>query len=60
MGILNFEQAKHNFLQRFERELSPHFLYHRIIHTRDDAVPATEMLVSKEGAQVIHFTHHGH
>jgi uncharacterized protein len=49
MGKLKFELAKRYALQRLEQELSPKLLYHGISHTRDDVVPAAEMLASMEG-----------
>lgn len=49
MNAKNFEQAKQYVLDRLERELSPNLLYHGITHTRDDVVPAVEMLAREEG-----------
>ena len=51
MGTLNFELAKHYALHRLEQELSPNLLYHGIKHTRDDVVPAVEMLAKMEGVE---------
>jgi uncharacterized protein len=53
MGKLNFELAKSYALQRLEQELSPKLFYHGISHTRDDVVPAVEMLASLENIQGI-------
>lgn len=35
-------------LERLERELSPNLVYHSIVHTRDDVVPAAERLAAAE------------
>jgi len=43
-----FEQARGYALDRLERELSPHLVYHGIGHTRDEVVPAAEMLAGME------------
>jgi uncharacterized protein len=51
MGTLNFELARHYALDRLEQELPPNLLYHGITHTRDDVVPAVEMLAGMEGVQ---------
>ena len=48
MGKVNFDEAKQYALQRLERELSPNLLYHGIMHTRDDVVPAVEALAGQE------------
>ena len=49
MGTIKFDDARQYALQRLERELSPNLLYHGIMHTRDDVVPAVEVLASQEG-----------
>lgn len=49
MHIQNFERAKQYAIHRLEQELSPDMYYHGITHTRDDVVPAAEMLASMEG-----------
>jgi uncharacterized protein len=49
MSKLNFEIAKRYALQRLEQELSPKLVYHGIGHTRDEVVPAAEMLAGLEG-----------
>ena len=48
MGAIKFEDARQYALQRLERELSPNLLYHGIMHTRDDVVPAVEALAGQE------------
>jgi uncharacterized protein len=49
MGKMNFELARRYAVQRLEQELSPNLFYHGIAHTRDDVVPAAEILASLEG-----------
>jgi uncharacterized protein len=44
-----FEQARQYTIHRLEQELSPNLLYHGIAHTRDDVVPAAELLAKMEG-----------
>jgi uncharacterized protein len=44
MKKIAFEQARQFALERLEHDLSPRFLYHSLVHTRDDVVPATERL----------------
>jgi uncharacterized protein len=51
MNSHSFEQARQYAADRLERELSPHLLYHRIAHTRDEVVPAVETLANMEGIQ---------
>lgn len=51
MPLPNFEQARDYARHRLERELSPALLYHGIAHTRDEVVPAAEMLAGMEGIQ---------
>jgi uncharacterized protein len=51
MDAQNFEQAKQYALQRLERELSPNLHYHGITHTRNDVVPAVEILAGMERIQ---------
>ena len=46
-----FERARAYALQRLERELSPHLVYHGLFHTRDEVVPAAEILAAMEGVQ---------
>ena len=48
MGAIKFEDARQYALQRLERDLSPNLLYHGIMHTRDDVVPAVETLAGQE------------
>lgn len=48
MNAQNFEQAKKYALHRLEQELPPELHYHGITHTRDDVVPASEMLAGME------------
>jgi uncharacterized protein len=48
MGTVKFDDARQYALQRLERELSPNLLYHGIMHTRDDVVPAVEVLADQE------------
>lgn len=49
MNLQNFEQAIRYAEQRLERDLAPHFVYHDIGHTRDEVVPAVELLADREG-----------
>jgi uncharacterized protein len=49
MNQPDFEQAKHYALERLERELPTHLLYHSVAHTRDDVVPAAERLAALMG-----------
>jgi uncharacterized protein len=49
MNSQNFEQARQYAENRLEQELSPDLLYHGIAHTRDEVVPAVEMLANMEG-----------
>jgi uncharacterized protein len=51
MGTFNLEQAKQYALQRLEKELSPNLLYHGIQHTRDEVIPAVQVLADMEGIQ---------
>jgi uncharacterized protein len=51
MGTFDFDLAKRYALYRLEQELPSHLLYHGITHTRDDVVPAVEMLADMEGLQ---------
>ena len=46
-----FEQARQYAEGRLERELSPKLLYHGIVHTRDEVVPAAQTLAGMEGIQ---------
>lgn len=41
--------AKTYALERLEHELPDHLLYHSLVHTRDDVVPAVERIAEKEG-----------
>jgi uncharacterized protein len=45
----NFELARKYAENRLEAELSPHLLYHGIIHTREEVVPAAETFANMEG-----------
>lgn len=49
MTSLNFEQARRYAENRLEQELSPNLHYHGILHTRDEVVPAVELLAAMEG-----------
>jgi uncharacterized protein len=49
MNIGNFKKARQYAIHRLERDLPPNLLYHGIAHTRDDVVPATELLAKMEG-----------
>jgi len=49
MNLQNYEQARQYALNRLEKELSPNLLYHGLAHTRDEVVPAAEMLAGMEG-----------
>jgi len=44
MKKIDFKQARQFALDQLEHNLSPRFLYHSLVHTRDDVVPATERL----------------
>jgi hypothetical protein len=46
MNSQNFEDAKQYAEERLGQELSPTLVYHGIAHTRDEVVPAVEMLAS--------------
>ena len=46
---MKFELARRYALHRLEQELPSNLLYHGISHTRDDVVPAVEMLAGMEG-----------
>ena len=46
-----FEQARHYAESRLERELSPSLLYHSVLHTRDEVVPAAQTLAGMEEIQ---------
>jgi predicted metal-dependent HD superfamily phosphohydrolase len=46
-----FEKARQYAESRLERELSPNLLYHGVIHTRDEVVPAAQTLAGMEGLQ---------
>ncbi|MEW5869597.1 MAG: cyclic nucleotide-binding domain-containing protein [Chloroflexota bacterium] len=47
----DFEKARQYALQRLETELPPRLLYHGMMHTRDDTVPAAERLAVLEGVE---------
>lgn len=51
MDAQNFGQARQYALHRLEWELPQNLLYHGITHTRDDVVPAAELLAGMEGIQ---------
>jgi len=51
MDAQNFEQARRYALHRLKRELSPGLFYHSLEHTRNEVVPATELLADKEGIE---------
>jgi len=44
MKKINFDQARLFALDQLEHNLSPKFLYHSLVHTRDDVVVATKRL----------------
>ena len=44
----SFERARKYAEHRLERELSPKLLYHGIVHTREEVVPAVETLAKME------------
>lgn len=44
-----FEKARQYAERRLERELSPNLLYHGVVHTRDEVVPAAQTLAGMEG-----------
>lgn len=45
----DFEGAKAYALSCLEHDLPDHLLYHSLVHTRDDVVPAVESIAEKEG-----------
>jgi uncharacterized protein len=47
----DFERARQYALERLERELPPTLCYHSLAHTRDDVVPAAELLAALEGVE---------
>src|SRR5689334_9277832 len=49
MDSQNFQDAIEYAQQRLEQELSPTLVYHGIMHTRDEVVPAVETLAGMEG-----------
>lgn len=49
MNVHSFDRARQYAANRLERELSPHLHYHGIAHTRDEVVPAAEILAGMEG-----------
>jgi uncharacterized protein len=51
MDSQSLEQAKEYAVRRMENELSPGLFYHSLAHTRDDVVPAVEMLARMEGIE---------
>lgn len=51
MTSIHFEQAKQYAENRLLRELSPKLVYHSIAHTRDEVVPAAEILAEREGVR---------
>ena len=44
-----FEKAQQYAETRLEQELSPDLLYHSVVHTRDEVVPAAQTLAGMEG-----------
>lgn len=46
---LNFEQAGQYAEERLANELPAHLVYHGIVHTREEVVPAVETLAAMEG-----------
>jgi len=51
MPQADFEGAKQYAIQRLERELSPALVYHSLVHTRDEVVPAVERLATMEAVK---------
>lgn len=49
MNPQSFEQARIYAENRLEQELSPSLVYHGVAHTRNEVVPAVEMLAGVEG-----------
>ncbi|HWQ83224.1 MAG TPA: HD domain-containing protein, partial [Anaerolineales bacterium] len=47
--VPDFAAARSYVLDRLERELSPRLVYHSVVHTRDDILPALERLAEREG-----------
>jgi uncharacterized protein len=47
----NFEGAVQYALRRLEHELLPAYIYHSVVHTRDDVVPAVERLAALAGVE---------
>ena len=49
MAQPDFEAARQYALERLEHDLSPAYVYHSLIHTRDEVAPAAERLAGLEG-----------
>jgi uncharacterized protein len=49
MNLQTFERARQYALNRLEEELSPSLPYHGMTHTRDEVVPAVELMAHMEG-----------
>lgn len=46
---MQFDDARDYATKRLTQDLSPGLFYHSLQHTRDDVVPAVEMLADKQG-----------
>ena len=51
MTLQIFEKAWQYAESRLEQELSPKLLYHSVVHTRDEVIPAAQTLAGMEGIQ---------
>jgi len=51
MHMPDVEGAIQYALNRLERELLPVYVYHSVVHTRDDVAPAAERLAALSGVQ---------
>lgn len=49
MGLLEYEKAIAYAIRRLENELDPVLTYHSAAHTRDDVMPAVELLARQDG-----------
>ncbi len=49
MKLPDYDGARAYALRRLERELSPRLTYHSLAHTRDEVLPAAELLAADAG-----------
>jgi len=47
----DFDKAREYVLERLEQELRPYLSYHTLGHTRDEVVPATDLLAREQGVK---------